>query len=132
MKKIGLLLGFLLVLSLHSCIKLEDKSVKDYLTDDVWHGVSYKITLSDGSVFDRGSLHATLEFKDNGRYHYENSDDGTVQDGDWQLQNDDKEIYMNPDNDTPQTLYIDHLDDGTFNCHVNNSGLRADYTYTQD
>ena len=132
MKRIALFFGFTLFVLLQSCIKIEDKSVKDYLTDDVWKGVSYKITLSDGSVFDRGSLNATLEFKENGRYHYENNDDGTVQDGDWQLQNDDKEIYMDPDNDAPQTLYIDHLDDGTFECHVINSGIRADYTFTQD
>lgn len=132
MKRMKFFAGLLLVLVLHSCIKIEDKSVREYLTDDDWEGVSYKITLSDGSVFARGSLNATLEFKENGRYHYENYDDGTVQDGDWQLQNNDKEIYMDPDNDMPQTMYIDHLDDGTFECHVINSGMRADYTFTQD
>jgi|GEM_PF-1377980 len=132
MKKIGLPFLFAMVLMLSSCIKIEDKSVKDYLTDDTWKGVSYKILLSDGSVFASGTLNATLEFKENGRYHYENSDDGIIEDGDWQLQNDDKEIYMEPDNDSPQTLYIDHLDDDNFECHTMQGGFRANYRFTQD
>ena len=132
MKKFGLISVFIIQLGLQSCITLEDKSTKDYLTDGIWNGDTYRILLSDGTVYDMGGLNATFEFKTNGRYRYDSSTDGIHQTGDWELQNDDKEIYLEADDGTTGTMYIDHLDDENLHVHVLNSGMRAEYTFTQD
>jgi len=130
MKKLSYLLVLFLLLGQTSCKKEKEKSVEEYLTykGGFWKGVSYKIT-ENGQVTDQGTLDRNFFFKDDGRYSFTKHDGLVIQEGDWSLQNNDKEIELDPDLGYNYTLYIDDIDIKSFECHRTSNNTRTDLVF---
>jgi len=129
MKKLSYLLVLFLLLGQTSCKKEKEKSVEDYLTAGTWKGDTYKIT-EDGHVTYQGTLGLNLSFNDNGKFKIKRSDNGDILDqGDWDLRNHDKEIFLDSDGGDDSTLYIDKLNDDRFECHQIEGNYRYDMVF---